>query len=415
MNEKRATVVVIGAGAVGVCSALYLQRDGHRVILLDRSGPGEGASFGNAAVIGEEAVVPVATPGIFWKVPGMLMDPLGPLAIRWSYLPRLAPWLLRFVAASRKQEVERISTALAALMRDNLAAYRPLIEIAGEPEIIRRTGWLCPYETQAGLDSYRPLLDLQRRRGVEWLEISAEEIRQLEPALQGTFHRAIYYPNVGFAANSYRLIRLLAESFRSEGGELRRVEVRDFEFGEMGPRAVLTDRGPIACSHVVVAAGAWSKPLATKLGSQVPLDTERGYHIHLPNPDTAPRVAMYSTEKGFAITPLEDGLRAAGTVELGGLDAPPNWARAEVLRKHLKAWFPDVNDEGASRWMGFRPSMPDSLPVISRAPKHRNAVFAFGHGHCGLMLGARTGQLVADMVAGRTPGVDMTPFRADRF
>jgi D-amino-acid dehydrogenase len=415
MNDHRKTVIVIGAGAVGVCSALYLLRDGHRVILLDREGPGEGASFGNAAVIGEEAVVPVATPGILWKVPGMLMDPLGPLAIRWSYLPRLAPWLLRFVASSRAREVERISTALASLMKGNLEAFQPLVEWAGEPEIIRRTGWLCPYETRSGLERYRPMLDLQRRRGVALEEVPAEEIRQLEPALQGKFHRAIYYPNVGYAAHNYRLVRLLAETFRREGGELRKTEVRDFDLGEAGPRAVLTGDGSIACDHVVVAAGAWSKPLARKLGSRLPLDTERGYHVHLPNPGTKPRVAMYSTEKGFAITPLEDGLRAAGTVELGGLDAPPNWQRAEVLRKHLKAWFPDIDDSGASRWMGFRPSMPDSLPVISRAPKYRNAVFAFGHGHCGLMLGARTGRLVADMVAGREPEVDMTPFRADRF
>jgi D-amino-acid dehydrogenase len=415
MKETAKTVVVIGAGAVGVCSALYLQRDGHRVILIDREGPGEGASFGNAAVIGEEAVVPVATPGIVWKVPGMLTDPLGPLAIRWSYLPHLAPWLLRFVAASRKQEVERISSALASLMKDNLAAYRPLIESAGEPDIIRRTGWLCPYETAAGLESYRPMLDLQRRRGVELQEIPAEEIRQLEPTLGGRFHRAIYYPNVGFAANNYRLVLLLAETFQREGGELRQAEVRDFDLGEEGPRAVLTADGPISCDHVVVAAGAWSKSLAAKLGSRVPLDTERGYHVHLPNPGITPRVAMYSTEKGFAITPLEDGLRAAGTVELGGLKAPPNWRRAEVLHKHLKTWFPEVNDEGARRWMGFRPSMPDSLPVISRAPKHPKAVFAFGHGHCGLMMGARTGRLVADLVAGRDPDVDISPFRADRF
>ncbi|MDX1711582.1 MAG: FAD-dependent oxidoreductase [Rhodovibrionaceae bacterium] len=415
MDGKPKTVVVIGAGAIGVCSALYLLRDGHRVILLDREGPGEGASFGNAAVIGEEAVIPVATPGILWKVPGMLMDPLGPLAIRWSYLPRLMPWLLRFVAASREQEVERISSALASLMKGNLAAYEPLVEWAGEPGIIRRTGWLCPYETKEGLERYRPMLELQRRRGVALEEVPAEEIRQMEPALKGDFHRAIYYPNVGYAANNFRLIRTLAETFQREGGELRLCEVRDFEIGDAGPRAVVTSEGPIDCDHVVIAAGAWSKPLAAKLGSRVPLDTERGYHVHLPNPGTKPRTAIYSTEKGFAITPLEDGLRAAGTVELGGLDAPPNWQRAEVLRKHLKAWFPDADDTGASQWMGFRPSMPDSLPVISRAPKHPNAVFAFGHGHCGLMLGARTGQLVADLVAERPSDVDLAPFRADRF
>ena len=194
-----------------------------------------------------------------------------------------------------------------------------------------------------------------------------------------------------------------------------REEVRGFELGEAGPRAVLTDHGRHGADAVAVAGGAWSKPLAAQLGSRPPLDTERGYHLHLPSPGVMPRLPIYSTERAFVCAPLEHGLRIAGTVELGGLDAPPDWRRAEALMTHASRWLPGIGAEGASRWMGFRPSMSDSLPVISSSPHHANAFFAFGHGHSGLGMAAKTGRLVADLVAGRDPGMDMTPYRIDRF
>ena len=413
-------IVVIGAGIVGVCTALYLLRDGHKVMVIDRQGPGEGSSFGNGAVIGEESVVPVALPGILRKVPGMLLDPLGPLAIRWSYLPQLAPWLLRFVAASRPAEVERISLSLKALMDGNFEAFKPLLEIAGAQDLLRRGGWVGVYETEAHFAAAQPLLALQRRRGVGLEVLPPEELRQLEPALSPNFHRGVYYPNVGHTVNNFRLVQELAAAFAREGGEIRRQEVRGFEMGPAngagaGPRAVLTEGGQVPCDAVVLAAGAWSRHLARQLGENPPLDTERGYHMHLPNPGVMPRIPVYSTTYGFVSTPLEHGLRIAGTVELGGLRAAPNWKRAEVLLTHARRFFPQLDTTDAKPWMGFRPSMPDSLPVISRGRRHRNAYFAFGHGHCGLMLSARTGELIAHLVAGRDPGIDMAPYRVDRF
>ena len=413
-------IVVIGAGVVGVCVALYLQRDGHAVTLVDRQGPGEGTSFGNGAVIGEESVVPVAMPGILGKVPGMLLDPLGPLAIRWSYLPRLAPWLLRFVAASRPAEVERISIALKALMDGSFDAFKPLLELAGAEAMLKRGGWVGVYETEAQFAAAQPYLELQRRRGVALDVLPPEELRQLEPALASGFHRGVYYPNVGHTVNNFRLVQELAAAFTREGGEFLRQEVRGFEMGpangaEEGPRAVMTEAGRVPCDAVVLAAGAWSRDLARQLGETPPLDTERGYHMHLPNPGVTPRIPVYSTTYGFVSTPLEHGLRIAGTVELGGLKAAPNWKRAEVLLTHARRFFPGLETAEAKPWMGFRPSMPDSLPVISRGGRHRNAYFAFGHGHCGLMLGARTGELIAHLVAGRDPGIDMSPYRVDRF
>ena len=400
---------------VGVCSALSLQRDGFQVTLIERDGPGEGASFGNGAVVGEEAVVPVATPGILGKVPGMLFDPRGPLALRWSYLPRLAPWLLRFAAASRRARVEEISIALQALLEGGLESLDRLLELAEARDMLRRTGWLAVYETERGLADYRPLLELQRRRGVRFDILDGGQLRQFEPALAPIFAHGVYYPDVGYTVNSQRLVQVLAAAFQRLGGTLEIGEARGFEIGPDGPRAVMTGRGAVPCEAVVIAAGAWSKKLAAELGSSPPLDTERGYHVQFPEPGTLPRLPVYSTERAFVASPLEVGLRLAGTVELGGLKAAPNWDRAEVLRRHAMRWFPGLRTEGMTRWMGFRPSMPDSLPVIGPSPRFANAIFAFGHGHCGMMMGARTGEIVAALVANRDPGLDISPYRATRF
>ncbi|GAB4391038.1 MAG: FAD-binding oxidoreductase [Kiloniellaceae bacterium] len=408
-------IVVVGAGIVGVCCALYLLRDGHRVVLVDRGAPGEGTSFGNGSIITEEAVVPVQTPGVARKVPGMLADPLGPLAIRWSYLPQIAPWLFHFIRSSSPRRVEEISIALGQLLEGSLKAYEPLLEAAGIQDMVKRSGWVSVYETEAGFKSYEPMLELQRRRGVKFDVLPAEELRQLEPGLAPIFRRGVFYPDVAHTVNNFRFVQELAAAFVRLGGEIRRASVVGFEQGESDVRAVATEEGKLPCSGVVIAAGAWSKALTAMLGSRPPLDTERGYHLTLPHAAASLRMPVYSTERGFVCTPLENGLRVAGTVELGGLTAAPNWKRAEVLYQNASRWFPGLDRRDESRWMGYRPSMPDSVPVIGPSPRHRNAVFAFGHGHCGLSLAARTGDLVSALIAGRDPGIDMRPYRADRF
>ena len=408
-------VAVVGAGIVGACTGLNLLRAGFRVTVIERDTPGCGASFGNGAVIGEEAVVPVATPGILRRVPGMLLDPLGPLALRWPYLTRIAPWLLRFLAASKPARVEEISIALAALLKGSFAAYKDLLEEAGANDMLRRSGWLCVFESERGFQTYRPLLELQRRRGVRFGLLGAEELRQFEPSLAPIFARAIHFPDVGYTVNSQRLVEVLVQTFQARGGTLRRAEAHGFDMGAEGPRAVLTGEGPVPCDAVVVAAGAWSKGLAAQLGAKVPLETERGYHVQFGRPGIAPRLPVYSTERGIVATPLELGLRVAGTVELGGLKAAPNWRRAEVLHRQARRWFSGLQSGETTRWMGFRPSMPDSLPVIGRSPRFRNAVLAFGHGHCGMMMGARTGQLVTALLADRDPGIDMKAYDPQRF
>src|SRR5215510_6343545 len=319
-------LAVIGAGIVGVCTALYLQRDGHRVTLIDRLGPGEGASKGNAAVIAAESCVPVATPGILWRVPGMLMDPLGPLAIRWGYLPKLAPWLWEFVKASSPKRVEEISQALRPLLVQAVESYLPLLKSAGVEDMLRRTGWLVVYETERKFAAAQAGFALQRRRGVRMEILPAEEIRQFEPSLAPIFQHAAFFPENAYVTNNYRLVQVLAESLVRNGGTSLKEEVRDFVLGAAGPTHVITDKTSHAADVVVLAGGAWSKTLAAKLGHRPLLETERGYHVMFPNAGFAPRLPIVSGEYTFAVTPQEHGLRIAGTVELGGLKAPPDWA-----------------------------------------------------------------------------------------
>ena len=406
-------VGVIGAGIVGICTALYLQRDGHRVTVIDRGPPGEGTSKGNAAIIAGASCEPVAMPGILWRVPGMLLDPLGPLAIRWSYLPKLAPWLLKFVAASAPSRVEGLSIALRALSLEAVPAFKTLMRDAGLLDMLREDGWLSVYRSDKSFAGAQHELELSRRRGVKMEILGQHELRQMEPSLAPDFKHGVLYPEHAHTVNNFRLVQELARHFIDRGGRILQEEVRGFEMGPQGPTHIVTAANKHAIDAVVLAAGAWSKRLTQMLGHRVPLDTERGYHVMLPNPAVMPRRPIHIGDYGFVATPLEHGLRFAGTVELGGLDLPPNYDRARVLLERGRTVFPGLQEQGKTEWMGFRPSVPDSVPVISGGD-FANCFFAFGHGHLGLTYGAITGRLIADLVAGRATGFDMTPYRVDR-
>ncbi|MEX2200762.1 MAG: FAD-binding oxidoreductase [Dongiaceae bacterium] len=414
MTSNPDRVAVIGAGIIGICTALWLQRDGRQVTLFDANGPAEGTSYGNAAVLAAGAAEPVAMPGIIWRVPGMLIDPLGPLAIRWRYLPKLMPWLAQFVLASRRWRVEEASKALTALSKETMAAYRALTGPAGLDDMIVERGWLSVYRSEAGLAGAEEELDLLKRRGMAFEILRKEEIRQFEPTLGDQFAHAVWHKEHAHTVDNFGLAQKLAQHFVGNGGRLVREKTLDFAIGRDGPTHVVTNAGRHAIDAVVIAAGAWSKPLAQKLGHWVPLETERGYHVMLPNAGVMPRLPIHMGDHGFVATPLAGGLRFAGTVELGGLDLPPNWKRAEVLLKHGQRIFPTIDTSDRRYWMGFRPSVPDSVPVISQGARHANTFFAFGHGHLGLTYGAITGKLIADLVAGRTPPLDMQPYRIDR-
>ena len=406
---------VLGAGTVGVCCALYLQRDGHHVTLVDRGEPSSGCSYGNGGIIQIGACVPIATPGVLRQVPKMLLDPEGPLVIRWQYLPRLAPYLLRFVAAARPSRVEAIAKTLASVLGLAIPAYRTLISAAGAHDLIRDTGEMYIYHTDAAFEAARPAHDLRRRNGVRIVDVPLEELRQIEPALAPTIKHAVWFPDCIRTTNPALLTRALAEKFVRDGGQIRQESVTDIAVAPDGTISLATERGARAIDRLVVATGAYSKRWTEKLGSFVPLDTERGYHLMLPRPGVDLNRPVIVGDHRVGISSMVGGLRVAGTAELARLDAPPNYRRAHRLLAIVKRALPDLNIADPQPWMGHRPSTPDSLPVICQAPRAPKAYLAFGHGHLGLTMGAVTGSLIADLAAGRDPPIDLKPLHVDRF
>jgi D-amino-acid dehydrogenase len=382
---------------------------------VDRNPPGTGCSFGNGGLIQTGACVPIATPGVLWQVPKMLRDPDGPLIIRWRYLHSLLPYLFRFVGAARPENVERISIALQAILDHAAEAYRSLLAQAQSLHLISKAGELYVYETPESYTAATEWHDLRRRRGVEVVDLPPEELRQLEPALAPIFHKGVFLPNSVKTANPFSLTTALAQNFAANGGEFIQENVEDIVVEDAAPMAIITAGGRRKVDQLVIATGAYSRRWAPQLGAPLPLDTERGYHLMLPDPGVELRVPLISGDYRFGLVPMVDGIRLAGTAELARLDAPPIYDRAERLLKIAQRMLPGLDGRDRTRWMGHRPSTPDSLPVIGRSPRHASVYLAFGHGHLGLTLGAVTGRLIADLVAERTPIVDMRPYDVRRF
>jgi D-amino-acid dehydrogenase len=409
------SITVLGAGIVGICCATYLQRDGHRVTLVDRGEPGRGTSFGNAGILSPASCVPMALPGVLSKLPAWLLDPLGPVAVRWAHLPSMLPWFLHFRRATRNENVQANADALRRLLSQTFDAYAPLVKAAGISGIVQRPGYLVVYESHSAYKADALSWQIRRERGVEFDVLDGEGLRRLEPALSPIYQCGVYVLDQGYVTSPLRLAQTLAEQFRKDGGVLERCNVQDIEIGSEGPTALVTDGGRLPLERLVVGAGVHSGWVAKRLGERVLLEAERGYHVQYEAPGIQVSRPVNAAGGKFFATPMEMGLRIAGTTEFAGLDRPPNPARSQVLREHAKRMFPDLRTEQISEWMGQRPSTPDYLPVISDSSRYRNVFYAFGHGHLGVVAAAPTGRLVADLVAGRTPSIDIRPYRIDRF
>jgi D-amino-acid dehydrogenase len=420
MAEDQARHVgVIGAGMVGVCAALWLQRDGHRVFLVEPGNPGEGASFGNAGCFNGSSVTPMAMPGVIKNVPGWLMDPLGPLALRWSYLPSILPYLVRFVRSATPDKVRAQARAMRPLVGPTVPLVRELAKMAGADDLVHQRGHLYVYRSAESLAKDNFAWALRRENGVEVDEVDADELRQLEPTLSRDYVRGLLVRENGHTSNPFGLVSTLFELFRRQGGEIVMARALGFRLDGQRLTAISTDKGDLAADAAVVCAGAYSKPLAAALGDKVPLETERGYHLMIRDPEVMPRIPTADADGKFVATPMDTGLRFAGTVELAGLDAPPDWRRSQILltqgRKMLPGLAADHAEERISVWMGHRPAMPDSLPVIGSSQASPDVIYAFGHSHVGMTAAPMTGRIVADLLSGRPAPIDIAPFAAARF
>lgn len=415
-------VAVLGAGLVGAASALELLRDGHRVTLVDPAEPGgeQAASYGNAGWLSSHSIMPPASPGVWRQVPGYLADPLGPLAIRWSYLARATPWLLRYLSsASTPDKVARTAAALRTMLADAPDLHARLAREAEVPHLVEKAGLLHAYRTRAEFEADALGWRLRREQGIELVELDAAALREREPDLHPRYGFGVFVPEAGRCADPGAYTAALVEAARVRGAALLQAQARSFAFSAGRLAAVLTDAGPLVCEAAVICAGARSGPLAAAAGDAVPLETERGYHVTIMDAAAGPRTSVMAMDCKIIVNAMHGGLRAAGQVEIAGLEAAPNWKRAEVLRELLLSMFPALPREPQAErlryWMGHRPSMPDGLPCIGHARASRDIVHAFGHGHVGLGSSARTGRLVAQLIGGRTPEIALTPFDPRRF
>lgn len=396
-------------------AALHLQAQGHRVRVFDPRAPGTATSFGNAGGVVTGAVMPTSTPGLWKDVPAMLFDPMGPLRIRWRYLPRLMPWLVRFLRAGNPARVEAIARALGPLVARAYEAHRELARRVGAEDILHAAGWLKLYATEQSFAASQRERDLMSRCGAHFEVLAPADVAALEPGLARRYAKGLFQPQSGFVANPGRLVRRYAEHFASAGGNIVPAAVRGLHAAGGDTLRMDTELGIHALDLVVVAAGAWSARIAAGLGDRIPLDAERGYHLNIEAGTAALRRPVFFVDQRLVLAPMEDGIRLTSGVELAGLEAPPDFTRIRRLLPVARELLPGLSANVTREWMGHRPSTPDSLPVVGCSARHPNVIYAFGHGHLGLTLGPLTGRLVAQIAAGRDAEVDLSPYRPGRF
>jgi D-amino-acid dehydrogenase len=421
-NSTPRNAVVIGAGAVGSATAIEALRAGLRVTVVEPGEPGgeHSASYGNSGWLSSHSVVPPALPGAWRKVPGWLADPLGPLAVRWRYLPRAMPWLLRYLAAGwTEARVQRTAHALRSLLADAPQLHLRLAAEAGVPHLIEQRGLLHVYRSREEWLGESLSWRVRQRAGVRWTEWNAEELRRNEPDLDARYGFGIFVSEAGHCRDPGAYVAALARHAQALGAARVSARATGFRIEGSRLRAVSTEQGEIACDTACICAGANSAALARAAGSPVPLESESGYHVIIKAPASGPRTPMMAADGKIVAHWMDGGLRAGGQVEIAGLAAPPNWRRADIVHRHLRSMFPGLPDSPAGadlqRWLGHRPSTPDGLPCIGPARATNDIVLAFGHGHVGLGASARTGRLAARLMAGLAPETPLAPFDAGRF
>lgn len=413
--QSNADAVVIGAGIVGVMAAHYLQNDGRKVLLVERDEVAAGASAGNAGILAFPEIIPIPSPGIMFKAPKWLLDPLGPLSLPPSYALNMLPWLWRFWRASSRKAFAHgiaVQTGMMQLAASEMDRVREIAELS---PFFTQTGTLDLYDSEASFNAATPDWLEKEKAGFQFTSVSRADIERLQPGLAPQFRHAMYTP-AGIQVNDPQgLTRAVADLVVARGGALQKGEVRYIAPHAEGATITLADGATIVARTVVVAGGAWSKPLAARLDDPVPLETERGYNTTLPAQAFQLQRQLYFNDHAFVVTPLAEGIRVGGAVELGGLELAPNYRRSKALLAKASRFLPELKTVGGREWMGFRPSMPDCLPVIGRSSASSSILYAFGHGHLGLTQSAATGRLVSDLAAGRATSLSTEPFRPGRF
>jgi D-amino-acid dehydrogenase len=410
------TAIIAGAGITGLSAAIWLQRQGWSVTLVDPLPPGDPgqASFGNAGLLARCAVVPVSVPGLWRTAPAMLLDPDGPLFLKWRYLARIVPWLLPFLRNGRADRLPGIVAAIAALTADSVDQHMAMAVGTGAERLIRTGDYAYLYRSDAALAKDCFGMDLRRAHGLDWKRIGRDELADRDPALNPAFTCAAVFPGHGWITDPGAYAATLARHLSAKGATLLTARVAAIRPGD--PACVILDTGETLCAaRVILAQGIWSRGLAETLGLHVPLESERGYHLMLHGPSALPPHPYMVAEAKMAVTPMAGGLRLAGTVEYGGTALPPSEAPVRLLRRRASLVYPGLQWASETRWMGHRPSLPDSLPMLGDIPGAPGVIAAFGSQHLGLTIAPRLGRLVADIAAGLRGNTDLRPYDPARF
>ncbi|MBB4065887.1 NAD(P)/FAD-dependent oxidoreductase [Gellertiella hungarica] len=412
---EKTDVIVVGAGVVGLSAAISASARGLSVTVVDREGPAAGASAGNAGAFAFTDILPLASPGILRKAPRWLLDPLGPLTVPPAYALQIAPWMFRFWRACSPERVAHSTVAQTALMDLSKAELEGFLAMTGTIPMLRRDGNLQVYESEAEFRDSLPGWKARENHGIEFSHLDPAGMAEIQPGLSPRFVRGTFTPGWYSIADPKLYTLALADHFRARGGRIEKGEVMALLPTETGVELALADGRRLSAGRAVVSAGAFSHRIARTLGDRIPLETERGYNTTLPGDAFDLRTQITFGGHGFVVTRLSTGIRVGGAVELGGLSLPPNFRRSEAMLKKAQSFLPGLKPEGGVQWMGFRPSLPDSLPVIARAPRSARIVYAFGHGHLGLTQSAGTARLVADLLSDRAPAIDIAAFDCRRF
>ena len=412
MTEKNLKIGVVGAGIQGVCTALFLQKKGYQVILFDRDLPINSASYGNAGHFSPYASVPLNRTDIVSDVPTMLLSSRGPLSLKWNYVPKMIPWFLKFLLNCRQERMMHTAKNMHQILDQSLPAFDELFEEINLEGLVENKGILYVW-TDKNLKSRELENKIKEELGVKQQLVNPKEIHDLEPNLKPFYHGGVYYDYARHARNPRKILTKLLENFINKGGKFLKLNIQDINFDEDKP-VIRSETQRFIFDKLVIACGAFSKKLTDKLHEQIPLDTERGYHVHFKDCDHLISRPVVHANRAFGLTPMEQGLRVVGTVEFGGLDNPLSKSRIKNLilnAKDMLEGLPEHKDE----WLGFRPSLPDFLPVIGPSKNYKNIFYSFGHHHLGWTLGAISGKIVSMMIANENTNLNLKPYSSLRF
>ena len=407
------SVGVIGAGIQGVCISLCLVKKGFRVTLIDRDEPGSSASYGNAGHFSPYASVPINRPDVLIDVPAMLFSATGPLSLKWNYVPKMIPWFIKFIKNCSRKKMMHTAKYMHQILDLALPAYDDLFKEIDISGLVENKG-IIYFWTNKDLKSRELEINIRKELGVEQQLLTAHEIHDLEPHIRKIYHSGIYYPSARHARNPKKILLKLFDLFLQKGGHFEKQNVNAINFSSDEKPIIKTNLNSYIFDKSVIACGAFSKKLTDEVNEKIPLDTERGYHVHFKGHDHLLTRPVIFLNRGFGITPMEPGLRVVGTVEFGGLNNPISKKRIVNLVNNAKYLFPELT-EHYDEWLGFRPTLPDCLPVMGPSKNYKNLYYSFGHHHLGWTLGAISGKIMARMIAGENTNLDLSVYSSLRF